>query len=658
MSAIRRALGERASTPRYITTVSGRGYRFTGDVRQFADEALTIERESFARVTVEQVESESNTAALGSSIRNAIQRLIAHPVLLLAICMLVLAASISTWWGLHRTSAGPLPWTNVTLNRFATHGGVPFRAAISPDGKSLVYRQRINGKDTLWLGQIESNTSVPISNDTGLFYSAMVFSPDGASLYLTVREMNRTRSKLVRMPVLGGVMTDLIENLNGPVTLSPDGQQVAFVRRDGEAKQSSIIIANAADGKNERVLVSRKWPDSFSEKGLSWSPDGKLIAAGATTADGQGAEIVTVSPANGHIDKLSSRAWGDLGNMAWVPNGGGVIVGTRNNAVTRRGQIWFVPFPRGEARKVINDLGLYQIETLSVSATGKLVLLPGHLTSEVLIAPDGDIKRSRVIFKGVEPGYEGVDGLAWKPDGHLLYSSYIGDGQGIWEMDGDGHNLRQLTTPSKNDSVDRQMCLTRDGRYLVFHSNRSGSFQIWRADADGTNLKQLTDGDNNLWPSLSPDGKWVVYSSERESGSVLRRIAIDGGPSEQLTDKTALRPQVSPDGKYIAYFEPSESSRFALVIIPFNGGAPVKRFTVPDTFQMTRAVWTGNGSALMYRDGVEGLWQQRLDQEKPELVHGLEHTEVYQLAWSLDGKNLAYSSGLRMQEILLLEDSK
>src|SRR5215471_21415721 len=43
MSAIRRALGERASSPHYITTVSGHGYRFTGDVRQVVDETLTID---------------------------------------------------------------------------------------------------------------------------------------------------------------------------------------------------------------------------------------------------------------------------------------------------------------------------------------------------------------------------------------------------------------------------------------------------------------------------------------------------------------------------------------------------------------------------------------------------------------------------------------
>src|SRR5262252_9616495 len=43
MSAVRRALGERANQPRYITTVSGRGYRFTADVRELVMDELTIE---------------------------------------------------------------------------------------------------------------------------------------------------------------------------------------------------------------------------------------------------------------------------------------------------------------------------------------------------------------------------------------------------------------------------------------------------------------------------------------------------------------------------------------------------------------------------------------------------------------------------------------
>jgi Tol biopolymer transport system component/DNA-binding winged helix-turn-helix (wHTH) protein len=664
MSAIRRALGERASNPHYITTVSGRGYRFTGEVRQSAHETLTIERETFARVTVEQVETESRTslAPLVAQVASAIRRIASHPVLFFAACVAVLTiGGASFWvWELHNASAAALPWTNVTPRRFATQGGVPFRVAISPDGKSLAYRQRVNGRDSLWLGQIDSNSSVLISDQPDISYIALAFSPDGASLYLSERDRNQNLTKLVRMPALGGVATELIANVDSAATFSPDGSQLAVLRaigEKGEKKETSIIIANAADGRNERILAVRKWPESFSSAGISWSPDGKSIAVGVSTTDQQHTEVVAISVADGAISKIGSRVWGVVGNMAWQKDGSGLVVATRETAVARRAQIWFIPYPKGEARKITNDLDVYLTDNLSLSANGTLAILRGHLTSEIRIAPDGDVARSRVVYSGVEPGYEAVDGLAWTADGHLLYSAYVDDSQTIWQVSSDGKDLRRLTNNGP-DLVDRQMSATRDGRYIIFHSNRSGSFQIWRANSDGSNLKQLTKGENNLWPSLSPDDKWIVYASERGSQSTLWRISIDGADAVQLTSGSSLRPQVSPDGKYIAYFEALNPAGLRLWVMPLTGGQPLKTFSVPNTVFLTRIGWTPDSGAVVYRDGIQGLWRQRIDEEKPQLARGFEDKEIYQFAWSFDGKNLAYSTGARMQEIILLQDSK
>ena len=47
-----------------------------------------------------------------------------------------------------------------------------------------------------------------------------------------------------------------------------------------------------------------------------------------------------------------------------------------------------------------------------------------------------------------------------------------------------------------------------------------------------------------------------------------------------------------------------------------------------------------------------------IDEPKPKLYPGFEDKEVYQFAWSRDGKNLAYSTGLRQQEIVLIENSR
>src|SRR4051794_22071494 len=54
MSAIRRALGERAARPRYITTVSGEGYCFVGEVLDpAAEEEFIVERHTVGRMVVE-----------------------------------------------------------------------------------------------------------------------------------------------------------------------------------------------------------------------------------------------------------------------------------------------------------------------------------------------------------------------------------------------------------------------------------------------------------------------------------------------------------------------------------------------------------------------------------------------------------------------------
>ena len=652
MSAIRRALGERANNPHYITTVSGRGYRFNGEVRQFGAEALTIERETFARLTVEQEEVESRFP-LALKISGAVRRLTLHPVLLGVTCAIVLAiAGIGIWVRvIHRTSAAPLPWAHVTVNRFATHGGVPFRVAISPDGKSLVYDQDVQGKRSLWLGQIESNSSVEILKQPDVLYHGLTFAPDGQNLYFTEFDS----SKLFRMPVVGGVPTLLLQKVDSAVSFSPDGRQLAFLRRVSGG--TAIIIADSIDGRNERTLVARKRPDNFSSAGLSWSPDGKQIAVAARNATTAQIELLAISLFDGSARKISERSWGEIGNVKWQPDGAGVIFITKSSALARRSEIWFAPYPIGEPRKITNDVNQYLTQTLSVSANGIVAVIEGISESEVWVAPDGDVTRAHRVLQGVEPKYEGVDGLAWAPDGHLLYTAYVGDAMSIWEMHSEGGNRRQLTN-NVSDLVDQQMSVTADNRFMVFQSNRSGSMQIWRANRDGSNLRQLTTAGTNTQPSPSPDSNWIIYVSDSSGESTLWRMSIDGGEITQITHERSWNPHVSADGKYIAYLV---SSPLRLAVIPFTGDKPEKTFSLPERpgpNLARRMCWTPDGKAILYRDTMEGFWRQRLDQEKPEFVAGSDGTTTGQLTWSFNGEGLAYTRKSDMQQILLLQNAR
>ncbi|HJZ82197.1 MAG TPA: hypothetical protein VKD91_17685, partial [Pyrinomonadaceae bacterium] len=122
---------------------------------------------------------------------------------------------------------------------------------------------------------------------------------------------------------------------------------------------------------------------------------------------------------------------------------------------------------------------------------------------------------------------------------------------------------------------------------------------------------------------------------------------------------SGTRPTFSFDGKYVAYFESSPTSVVRLAVIPFTGGAAVKTFEVANTVYPSAMGWAPDGKSLIYKEGfMGGVWQQPLDGTKPKLLPGFEDKEIYQFAWSPDGKNLAYSTGQRMQEIILIENSR
>ena len=78
-----------------------------------------------------------------------------------------------------------------------------------------------------------------------------------------MREKDRDSRTLYRMSVLGGNSTKLIEDVDSPVTLSPDGKRLAFVRYAKRETDSSLIIAGA-DGSNQKNLVTRKFSEVTS----------------------------------------------------------------------------------------------------------------------------------------------------------------------------------------------------------------------------------------------------------------------------------------------------------------------------------------------------------------------------------------------------------
>lgn len=686
ISSLRKALGEDRKEHPYIETVPRRGYRFVASVRVLEGgggegdagrgagaRAAPAEEQRPSREVAGRYEPSGDGAAVSGGVQNAFEAAEdielprgARPEHVTAgngrrnklavITLFVIAAAVT--FGLYKLSGrspstvkprNSFPGTQVTrltTTRNATD------AAISPDGKYVVYVADEARQRSLWLRQVATNSHVQIIPPSDFYYLDLFFSRDSDYVYYVKSEENNPPT-LYQVPVTGGAPRKLMENMPGPVGLSPDGKRFAYVRGDlgGEV---ALVVANAFDGGAERKLSTRK-PPGFMYRPM-WSPDGKVIAclAGTVTDTGRQVEIIEVGVADGAQRTISSQGWKFAGRVEWLSDGSGLFTTVSDYAFGPY-QIWHVSYPAGEAQRVTSDLSNYRSMSLT-SDSKTLVAVQSDIRPYVWVAPNGDVSRARQITSGPGAGND-YWGFSWTPDNKIVYVSTLSGNQDIWIMDADGSNQKQLTFDGRSDF---DPSVSPDGRYVAFASERSGNTEIWRMDIDGGNAKQLTTGSTGKFlPGYSPDGRWVIYTSNDTRQMNLWKVPASGGKPTQLTHKTSAWPSVSPDGKFIACWHINEQTRsLGLAVIPADGGDPVEMFDISPTVNTWAEIrWAPDGRGLTYVDapnGVGNIWVQPLDGGRPKRLTDFKGERVFRFDWSRDGKQLACSRGIETNDVVLI----
>ncbi len=115
-----------------------------------------------------------------------------------------------------------------------------------------------------------------------------------------------------------------------------------------------------------------------------------------------------------------------------------------------------------------------------------------------------------------------------------------------------------------------------DGRRIAFDSfGEDGQWDVWTIDADGGPPRRLTSNpaDDNL-PSWSRDGRFVYFSSDRTGTETVWRVPATGGSEDQVTHTGGVRCEVAADGKTL-FFRRASRGRAPLAgdAIAGRGGA-------------------------------------------------------------------------------------
>ena len=571
---------------------------------------------------------------------------------------------ISQW----RTTS-PFPAMKITR---LTTSGKAVDATISPDGKLVAYLNLDEGgRESIWLRQVATSSNVKLvdAKQLGLFGlpRGLTFSPDGNYLYYRARTVAPTGNTnvyaLFRIPVLGGDAHKLIDSVYSPISFSPDGKRMAFVRNNQPVVGKSYLIVANPDDTDERVISTHKLSEAFALPGWpmtpAWSPDGKTLVCAA----GNYPSLLIEVQVDGGVERpIGPPRWAHIDHLSWLPDGSALLLAVQEESASRL-QIWEVSYPSGEARRITNDLNSYRGTSLTADAN-TMAVVQTVTQSDIWIMPNARNGEARRITAGTGND-DGYHGLSWTPNGKLIYASDATGNLELWSIDATGANQKQITSDAHQYDAP---IVTPDGRYIVFYSNRTGPLNLWRTDADGSNPKQLTNGMAIFGgdATCSPDGKMVVYASQGSRATpVLWRMGIDGGEPVQLTEDKywAELPSISPDGTRIAfqYFGLSEVQPVTIGAIPIEGGPISQLAHLPQRiFRSLR--WTPDGNSIAYINdfgGTQNLWAVPAVGGQPKQLTNFNGDQlIFSFDWSKDGKQLALARGTQVSDVVLISNFK
>jgi Tol biopolymer transport system component len=566
-----------------------------------------------------------------------------------AVVSLVLIAGIGAVMS-RRNPDAALPFEHFRMTRLTTSGAV-VRAAIARDGRHVLQVVVDGGRQSLCVQQTGAVSTVQIVPPADVLYVGLTPSPDGNDVYFVTYPKDANVASLYRVPVRGGIPVKILENIDTGVSFSPDSKRFAFVR--GFTGGTAVVVANV-DGTGETIIARRTLPMAYLLSAPAWHPDGQVVALSAVDERKPGrTTVLGVLVANGQERVIAEADWTGIRGLEWLPDGRGLVVtAVQPVGSAARGQIWYVPIKTGGARRVTNDLTDYS--ALSISADSRtLVAVQAEVEAHLWTSnPDGS--NPIQITSGARSA-DGFGGLAWTPEGRIVFVARRGEAPDIFIADADGSNQRPLVT---DGSVKSDPVVTADGKRLLFTSRRDLTSHIFSMDLRGGAVSPLTQGEGELTPIPSPDGKWVYFATRdpaRYFSGVLWRIPVEGGERNKVTDKGIQPLALSPDGKVLAgNIWDDTAHRVRLATISRDGTEALRVFPLgPRT-----VAWTPDGR-LTYVENVRGVgnvWQLPLDGTPPRQLTRFLTDRVIAFAWSSDGTKLAAARGKMTSDVVILTD--
>ena len=241
------------------------------------------------------------------------------------------------------------------------------------------------------------------------------------------------------------------------------------------------------------------------------------------------------------------------------------------------------------------------------------------MIGDVVGSPDRPGAHAVANVRGLVPSerFDQAFTPRWAPDNrHVAYSAWHRGGyRDVRIVDAIDRSYVDVT---HDRAIDGDPVFSPDGRWLYFHSDRTGISNIFAYEIATGQLKQVTNVINGAYqPEPSPDGKWLAYVGYTHDGYDAFAMAIDESQWLDPPPYTETRPEPEPEPPPLRLrprpYDPLVTlvpRSYSLQITPGNFGEST--------------VVTATGSDIAGLHGVTA--NIRTEWERPELEGGVSYS--------------------------------
>jgi Tol biopolymer transport system component/DNA-binding winged helix-turn-helix (wHTH) protein len=553
---IRLALGDDPAQPRFVQTVSGRGYRFIAEV---ISQSSTAAQESLKPPTDQHspgqnafADSSTVTADGGRTTGFALSAREKKRWLFAVLAIAVLCLSVFSLISMRSNSSLPRASNYVQL----TNDGQAKQGPLLTDGLRLYFNEGTQNHRALAQVSASGGETAVLTNPLETPY-LMDIAPNRYQLLVSSLnpgsdnpDSNQPVVSITSSPALwvlalpaggvrraGGVMAD-------DATWSPDGRVIAYVR-------GNVLYHAANDGIAETRLADLPGVPSWPR----WSPDGTCLRL-TLTDNTTGYSSIWEIPADGKVPHPILPGWNQAPSECcgnWTPDGKYFVFQSTHDSKT---EIWAMKekqglLSRGSGEPVQLTAGQMDSLAPTVSSNGKKLYVVGQQLRGELARHDSNSGEFVPYLSGISAEF--VD---FSRDGKWV--TYVAfPTHNLWRSRVDGTDRLQLTLPSVQAAVPRW---SPDGKRIAFFDAAPGKpWKIYLISADGGMPEALLNEQRNeMDPNWSPDGNSLIFSyfpifdkAPPEKLGVFK-VDLKTRSVKKLPGSNGLWvPRWSPDGRYI-----------------------------------------------------------------------------------------------------------